>query len=555
MNTLIINKKKTSTWTLNTEFNYLIHKSYLPACLALSIALSGCTKLGPDFVKPEAPNLESWSKTDAADIKKQAVDYSSWWNVFNDPILNQLVETSRKDNLTLQVAGLRILEARALLGIAIGDKYPQTQDVVAGYSFVSSSENAPNAAQLDHNYSRGRIGLDTAWELDFWGRFERGIEAANARLGATIADYDDIMIALNAQVSTTYVVIRELEERLERARENVAVQKRTLEIAQVRFRGGAVTELDVQQARALLRDTQALIPVLKTQLHQSRNALSVLLATPPNKLDTILGESGAIPQAPVDVAIGIPADLLRRRPDIRRAELDAAIQSARIGIAKADLYPRFTLVGFIGFEAGGGSTDSRSNNSSLNDIFDADSFTGSFGPSLRLPFFNYGRLKNNVRIQDARFQELAVNYQNTVLRAYQEVEDSLTGFLQSQDQTQFLSDSVKASKRSTDLALLQYRRGIVDYVRVLDSQRFLVNQQDRLAQSRSSIALNLIATYRALGGGWESRDLNTLVPDSMLQEMKARTDWGDLLPATDLEKAPQTGEEAGKTTVKHSPDW
>ena len=253
--------------------------------------------------------------------------------------------------------------------------------------------------------------------------------------------------------------------------------------------------------------------------------------------------------------MGIPAELLRRRPDIRSAELDAAAQSARIGIAKADLYPRFTLAGFVGFntsDAGGAA----SNNASLTDLFESDSLTGFIGPSVRWPIFNYGRLTNNVRIQDARFQELVINYQNTVLRAYQEVEDSLIAFLRAQDQTRFLNESVTASQRSVELSLLQYREGITDYVRVLDAQRFLVSQQDRAAESRSTIARSLIGTYKALGGGWETRDPNAAVPEEVQEEMQARTDWGDVLPVNGLQTAPSSGEEAGAADTLFRPiDW
>lgn len=517
--------------------------------------LTGCTAVGPDFVKPEAPQSEAWLEADDPTVRPESQDYSTWWTVFNDPVLNELVELAYTDNLTLRIAGLRILEARASLGIAVGNSYPQVQDATGSYSRNKVSNNAPNASFLDRNFDNLSVGLDASWEIDFWGRFRRGIESADASLGATVADYDDLLVTLTAEVATTYVLIRELEERIVLARENVKVQQRTLEIADVRFQEGAVTELDVTQARALLRDTQALIPFLQALLRQTQNTLSVLLGRPPSELREILGAPGTIPEAPSEVAIGIPAELLRRRPDIRAAELEAAAQSARIGIAKADLYPRFTLAGFIGFrtsDAGG----VQSNNASLGDLFDGDSFTGFIGPSVRWPIFNYGRLTNNVRVQDARFQELAVAYQDSVLRAYQEVEDSLIGFLRARDQAQLLTDSVAASRRSVDLSLLQYREGLTDYSRVLDAQSFLVTQQDRQAESRGAIARNLIGTYKALGGGWETRNPNGSVPMEVQAEMQARTDWGGVLPAADIQEAPTSGEELReKQTWIRAADW
>lgn len=529
------------------------HSTWMAAAAVL--LLSGCTAVGPDYVTPEAPRTETWVEADDENVRSEAGDFSTWWTVFNDPVLNRLVDLAYNDNLTLRAAGLRILEARASLGIAVGEQYPQVQDATGGYSREVISKNAPNASFSDRDYDNLSVGLDASWEIDFWGRFRRGIQSADATLGATLADYDDFLVTLTAEVATTYVLIREFEERIALARENVRVQEDSLQISDVRFRAGAVTELDVSQALSLLRDTQALIPFLETLLRQGQNALSVLLGRPPSELREILGEPGTIPQAPAEVALGIPAELLRRRPDIRSAELDAAAQSARIGIAKADLYPRFTLAGFVGFntsDAGGAA----SNNASLTDLFDSDSLTGFIGPSVRWPIFNYGRLTNNVRIQDARFQELVVTYQDAVLRAYQEVEDSLIAFLRAQDQTRFLNESVTASQRSVELSLLQYREGITDYVRVLDAQRFLVSQQDRAAESRGTIARSLIGTYKALGGGWETRDPNAAVPAEVQEEMQARTDWGEVLPVNGLQTAPSSGEEAGAAGTLFRPiDW
>ena len=511
--------------------------------LAVALLAGGCTTLGPDYATPEAPVAQEWVEEKDPKVKRETADYSKWWTVFNDPVLNNLIETAYKQNLDLRISGIRIMEARALLGIATGQQYPQVQDATGGYSRNRISDNAPNARGADRNFDDLFVGFDASWEIDFWGRFQRGIESADATLGGTIADYDDILVSLTAEVAATYVVIREFEERIALARGNIKVQERTLQIADVRFRNGAVTELDVQQAKALLRDTQALVPELETRLRQGKNALSVLLGMPPTHLQEALGGILPIPTAPKEVAIGIPAELLRRRPDIRRAELDAAAQSARIGIARADLYPRFTLAGFVGFETSdrGGVA---SNNADLGDIFGTDSFTGFIGPSVRWPILNYGRLTNNVRVEDARFQQLIVNYQNTVLRAQQEVEDGLVGFLRAQEQEEFLADSVAASQRSVDLSLLQYRSGIVDFIRVLDTERSLVTQQDRRAASRGAIARNLIATYKALGGGWQIRGTDAFVPEDTQEQMRTRTNWGDLLPPKDLQEAPMSGEKA-----------
>ena len=488
----------------------------------------GCTMVGPDFVKPEAPVAEEWTQAADAKVKSEETDSPEWWTVFQDSALNVLVEQAYRENLSLRIAGIRILEARANLGIAIGNLYPQRQQLGAEATANQFSQNAPNVAIADKYHANYFVGFDAAWELDFWGRFRRGIESADAQLIASIATYDDILVSLTAEVARTYILIRTFQERIELAKENVQIQTRSLQIAEIRHRNGLVTELDVTQAKSLLRDTQALIPRLQTGLRQAQNALSILLGIPPSDLRPLLTGDQVIPTAPPEVAVGIPAELLRRRPDIRRAEFLAAAQSARIGIARSDLFPRIALLGSIGLQTseGGGNL---ANNAEFTDLFDFDSVTYFFGPSVSWPILNYGRLKNNVRVQDARLQQLLVNYQNRVLGAAQEVEDALVAFLRAQEEVRFLSDSVKASKRSVKLSLIQYRDGLVDYQRVLTSQQFLVEEQDRWTATRGDVSLNLVATYKALGGGWQIRQGQEFVPVKTRQVMGERTDWGDLL--------------------------
>jgi NodT family efflux transporter outer membrane factor (OMF) lipoprotein len=514
-----------------------LNKIYLVSLIAVTLLVSGCIKVGPDFVKPPAQVEEKWIEKDPK-IKSEPADHSNWWTVFNDPVLNSLVETSYQQNLTLRIAGLRIMEARAQLGIAVGRLYPQLQQASGDISGNQVSDNAPNAAASNKFFYDFQTGFDAAWELDFWGRYRRGVESADANLSASIADYDDVLVSLLAEVAATYSLIRTFQERLEFARQNVKIQTRSLQIAEARFSGGVVTELDVAQARALLRDTESQIPELETGLRQAQNALSVLLGMPPRDLQDVLGGVKPIPKAPPEVAVSIPAELLRRRPDIRRAELDAAAQSAQIGVAKADLFPAISISGSFGLEssAKGGR---QSNGANFSDLFESNSFTYFFGPSVQWPILNYGRLKDNVRVQDARFQQLVVNYQNTVLRAAQEVEDAIVAFLRTQEQVKFLSASVEATKRSVDLSLIQYREGTVLYNEVLDSQQFLVQREDRLASSRGDVTRNLIAVYKALGGGWEIRQDKDFLPEEIKKEMRERTDWGDLLSRDEIDEAPR----------------
>ena len=496
----------------------------LHACLAAVLLLNGCAALGPDFVKPEAAEPPEWSGIEGEVLESAPVDTLAWWKVFNDPVLDTLIETAYRQNLPLQVAGLRILEARAQLGIAIGAQYPQTQQLSGAAKTVEVSENSPNFnPALDDSFRDYRVGIDAAWELDFWGRFRRGIEAAEANLSATVADYDNALISLTAEVARTYVSIRTLQERLTIALQNITLQQESLRIATVRYRNGATTELDVQQAKSNLANTQAQVPAIRRLLRREKNALSVLLGLPPSELAGLLGEPGTIPTAPRQVAIGIPAELLRRRPDVRSAEQVAAVQSALIGVAEADLYPAFSLAGSIGFQTGD------TGDSSAGDLFDADSFTLAAGPGFRWNFLNYGRIKNAVRAQDARYQQAIVNYQDTVLRAYQEAEDAMVGFVQAGQEAGFRGEGAVAARRSTEIANIQYREGAVDFQRVLDSERELVQQQDRWTSSRGDIALNLIAMYKALGGGWEIREGQAFVSNKNRQQMMERTDWGDLL--------------------------
>jgi NodT family efflux transporter outer membrane factor (OMF) lipoprotein len=509
--------------------------------------------VGPDFVKPEAPVEREWLEARDAAIKTEASDYKDWWTVFNDPVLNSLVETAYQQNLPLQISGIRILQARAQLGVLIGNVYPQLQQGRGGAQYNQLSENSPNSLNVDDSFWQYDVGFDVAWELDIWGKFRRAVESGVANLEASIASYDDVLVSLSAEVARTYVLLRTFEERLEIARQNVKIQQRSLEIAEIRFKAGAVTELDVAQAKSLLRNTEAFIPRFEGVIRQTKNALAVLLGKLPGEIDHMMSGARLIPKAPPEIVVDIPAELMRRRPDIQLAEYQIATQTPLIGVSKADLYPAFELFGSFGLltstsrntKAGG------FNGSSFSDLFDADSFEFFGGPSLRWNLFNYGRINNQVRVEDAFLQQLIVNYEDTVLRAQQEVEDSMVGFLRRQEEARFLEDSVKASQRSVDLSMLQYKEGMVDYQRVLDSQRFLANQQDAWTATRGDVVINLIAMYKALGGGWQIREGQKFVSKDNTEEMEKRTNWGDLLEPAALE-TPASAKERQRW---RRPDW
>ncbi len=489
--------------------------------LGVPLLLTGCA-VGPNFTKPEAAVTAAWREKGDPFIATQTATDNLWWKAFNDPALNQLVDLAFQQNLPLQIAGLRIVEARAQLGIATGLQYPQSQTVSGRAVGLGITRQVAEVTRLDRNFVAYQVGFDAAWELDFWGKYRRGIEAETDNTIATVAEYYATVLSLTAEVARTYVVIRTYESLIGLAQENAKIQEEGLTIAQSRFRNGATSELDQAQAVTLLESTRATIPQLQIGLQQARNALSTLLGQPAGSVDALLAGPTAIPKAPATVVVSVPAEMLRRRPDIHSAELQAAAQCARIGVATAALYPSFSLFGSVGLQAA--STGPTSHN-----LFSGDSVVYTIGPQISWPFFNYGRLTNNVRVQDARFQQLLVGYRNTVLKAAQEVEDGLVGVLNARQATVFQERSVTAARRSVQISLVEYREGAVDFQRVLDAQRSLLNEQNSLAQTTSSVATNLIALYKALGGGWELRMGEPIVSQQNMTEMKARTGWDDLL--------------------------
>jgi NodT family efflux transporter outer membrane factor (OMF) lipoprotein len=480
----------------------------------------GCTRLGPDFEKPEALVAEDWAEVDQEKISRQPADHPEWWMVFNDPVLNQLIETARSQNLTLRSAGLRVLQANAQLGIVTGGKYPQVQQVTGSANQVKISENgSDNIPLLENNFGLYNLDFGLSWEVDFWGRFSRMIESSAAQLQAEVASYDTVMVALTAEVARSYMVMRTLEERIQLAEQNVLTQERALQITDVKFRNGKVTELDVQQARTILNKTQALIPDLQTSLRQVQNALGVLLGMLPRDLSTLLAEPAPLPIPPAQVAVGMPQDLIRRRPDIRRAEWVLAAQSAQIGVAITELYPHFTLGGTIGVA----TTDIGNNN-----LFDSDSVNGLLFGGFTWNVFNYGRLKNNIRLQDAGFQQLLVEYQNLVLTAQAEVDSAVVGYLRSHTQAMFLAESAKAAERSVELSMVQYREGSTDFNQVVTTLTQQSEQQDALTTTKGTIVTNLISMYKVLGGGWQvdgERSAEDYLIEKDKRELQSRTKY------------------------------
>jgi len=487
--------------------------------LIASLLLSACTTVGPDFKRPAVPWLDSWSggslETTNTDTQKRTRPQTEdWWRNFDDPVLDQLIAEAQRLNPSVRIAGMRIMEARAQLGIAGSALYPQVQQVT-GDALRAGQQQSEGADTAFSTYS---VGLGIGWELDFWGKFQRGIEVADANYFASIAQYDDIQVLIAAQVANLYCTIRTIELRLRIAHENAALQKRSLEITERLFKSGNESELDVQQAKSLYLSTLATVPELEASLRQSQNALSVLLARAPGPMLEMSTGTEKIPEATLDVIVDIPADLLRRRPDVRAAEMQLAAQSALIGISEAALYPSIALQGSVGLSA-----------TSL--AWSARTVDWGVGPGLVWNVFDYGRLKNQVLVQDARFEQLFEQYQETVLSAAREMDDAAIAFAKSRVQITFLEQAVEAALRSLDIATIQYREGLVDFERVLDSQRTLFSQQERLVASRGNVSLNLIALYKAMGGGWETSRDRAVLDDQTVETMRERSEWKGLLDA------------------------
>jgi NodT family efflux transporter outer membrane factor (OMF) lipoprotein len=488
---------------------------------ALITMLAACAPVGPEFEKPDLSLSTEWSWSGEGEhpLEFSPVKQPQWWRVFNDPVLDRLIEMAWRQNNSLEIAGLRVLEARAQLGIAQGNQYPQSQLAAGDATYISPADNLGGGS----NFWQYGIGASASWEIDFWGRFRRGIESADAAYLASIAARDQALILLTAQVVNTYTIIRINQEQLRFARENVEIQQRSYDITSVLYKNGADSELDMQQAHTLLLSTQATIPGFEVALVQARNALNTLLGQPPGTIDHMLGEGGSIPELPDAVEVGIPADLLRRRPDVRQAELNALAQNARVGLAEADLYPSFSLTGSIGLVAGGpGDSD-------FGDLFSGDALTFSIGPSFVWPFLNYGRIRNNVRVQDARLQQALVNYREICIQAARETEDAMAALNGAQIQAEILTQTVESAVRSNELSLLRYKEGFSDYQRVLDSQQSMFGQQQRLITQRGAAVSSLVSLYKSLGGGWENQAGLPLISTQSLEQMEQRTNWGDLL--------------------------
>lgn len=483
------------------------------------LCLSGCVQLGPNF----EPQREVWTGQWNTPALQQAIqarlqpDSRQWWQVFDDSVLEHLMTQADAHNAGVRIAGLQIMEARAQLGIARSGRYPQTQLVGADALYQHRSSRSAEGIPRPRSFWQYSAGFDVGWELDFWGRFSRAIESADASYFAAQANREDVLVLLHAQVAESYFSLRTTEARLRISRENAAIQKRSYEITERLFKSGENDELDLQQAKTQYLSTLSTIPELESQIMRIRNALAILIGRPPGPMPELPELAAKVTSLPlIDRAVlqDVPANLLLRRPDIRAAELRIAAQSALVGVAEADLYPSLTLLGSIVWSA-----------TSLAGTAGGMALLG--GPILNWNVFDHGRLKNNVRVQDARLQQLIAAYQDEVRQAAREADDAASGLIKALERDGILHDSAQAAGRSLALANALYREGYSDFQRVLDAQRALAAQQDAYVMNRGAAVSDLIALYKALGGGWHSEQ--PLLDPATLDQMRRRTDWGDLL--------------------------
>lgn len=513
---------------------------YRTGLLLLAVlVLGGCAKLGPDFGGIRNPPVpQKWKRNGSH--KDPSV--TKWWHTFHDPTLNTLVNKAYVQNLDIKSAGLRIAQARAALGISQGLVFPQVQTLSGQAS--STRTGLADVATVG-------LSFDMGWEMDLWGKYARGIESSQAQLYASVASYDNIMVSIIAEVARNYINYRTAEERLIYAKRNVVIQERVTKMTEIQFNSGNVSELDMQQARTQLYNTRTTIPAIELSRVKARNALALLLGTDAAHIETLLkkrdpslynsanklikesrgiiqlkeGQKGLtdvnlVPKTSLNPHYKIDANLLIRRPDIKAAEYQVHANSALIGAKMADLYPSFSLFGNIGYNT---------NNQNGSWLSGTNPLGITVGPSFSWNIFNYGRIKNQIRLQDAVFEESLVNYNKAVLTAVSEVSNALNGYVLTNKQHIENKKAVEATIRAFNISVVQYNDGLVNYQRLLTTVEKLTSTQDRFATIKGNVALNAVALYKALGGGWQISRGKSYISRELAAKMKSQINWGKYL--------------------------
>lgn len=470
--------------------------------ILLSFLIAGCT-VGPNYRRPETPVPQTWA--DVSDsLTAEPADIARWWMLFDDEQLNNLVDRALESNKDLQLAEARIRQARAQRRVTASSAFP-TLDVSGSYSRAkrssgfSSFGTGPTSAiggfvpgGSPVAFDLFQTGLDATWEADLFGGVRRAVEAANADIAASQENLNDVLVTLLGEVATNYFQIRGNQRRIEIARQNIETQRQTVEVAQGRFKAGLGSRLEVVQAEALLAATESQIPALDSAVKQSIHQLGVLLGAEPKALLPELSPPKPMPLAPPEVPVGLPSDLLRRRPDIRRTERQLAAATARIGVAVADLFPKLSLTGSAGYQSTQASEFIRPGNEFW-----------SFGPGLSLPIFDAGRIRGNIQVQNALQEQALITYESTVLTALQDVENAIVVYADAKAARDALTRAVDASRQATQISQDLYQKGLTDFLNVLQSEAALYQTEDRLIQNEQQTLTALVALFKALGGGWE----------------------------------------------------
>lgn len=474
--------------------------NYLANVAVLALFASGCANIpsvGPDYHKPETKAPARWNEPLAGGETNSATATAAWWKNFHDAELNLLIERAACSNLDLRIAQSRVREARAQYSGAFADFWP-TVDAAGGYSRVRAPEHAPVLSAMhlppgssyEDDFHAG--GFDASWEIDVFGGKRRAVEAAKAHLSGAEFGQRDVLVTLLGEVARNYVELRGYQKRLAIANQNIEAQEKSLAITQNRFTNGLATDLDVQQALTVLSTTRAAVPTLESLVQTTAHRIEVLLGQQPGTLQTELAEAAPIPAQPPQVPVGLPSELMLRRPDVSRAERQLAAATANIGVAKSDLFPKFYLTGLAGLES-----------ASADDWFTSGSRFWSVGPTVQWRIFDAGRIRANIKVKNAQQEQALAAYEQTVLTAFEEVENNLVLYAKEQVRRRSLQDAVNASQKSLDTANRLYASGLTDFIHVLDAERSLYSAQDSLAQSDRTVSANLIALYKSLGGGWE----------------------------------------------------
>jgi NodT family efflux transporter outer membrane factor (OMF) lipoprotein len=461
------------------------------ATVWLAITIAGCATVGPVYTPPEVPTPKRWSGELMKGVTEESTDpriLARWWTTLNDPVLDSLMERAVQGSLTLKEARSRVREARARRGAKQAGFFP-TLDASGSNTRKKSSREAGGGFVTDL-YS---IGFDARWELDLFGGIRRSVEAAEADLQASEVSLRDAWVSLLAEVASDYIQVRTYQKRLDVAQENLKAQEETFELTRIRSEAGLVDELDLQQARYNMESSRSQIPGLRSGLDAAQNSLAILLGKNPGAVHDELRERKPVPVAPLSVAVGVPADTLRHRSDIRRAERELAAQTARVGVATADLYPKFSMLGSIGLESLSGGS-----------LFSSSARTFSVGPTVSWRIFDAGAIRGNIEVQSALQEQALLAYQSAVLRALKEVQNVLEAYSEEQHRRDALLQSANAAEQVVSLARDKYKAGLTGFIALLDAQRSLLSFQDQLATSEGTVTTNLVRLYKALGGGWTS---------------------------------------------------